>query len=210
MRTTIRLLATASKTIEPGAPTGLTGLFTHPAPRSALLYLYTSTLDQLQRFPESSAYRQSTEALTRHRLAIIEAAKPAGLAEWQARVEKTVAAHPGAFRKVPVSSPAAAKTEYNIVWRAHAAAAAGDERDGGPAQPEGPREARERANQLDVLQQDPVAEHAAIPRIEAEPGLTPQQIEEVETAIGAGLIEEVIRVAEGEKELVEVLAEAKV
>ena len=92
MRAFPRLLASvkATKFLEPYAPTGLTGLFTHPAPRSALLYLYHSTLDKLQAFPESSAYRQSAEAVTRQRLNMVEQIKPAGYDAWLERSRKEI------------------------------------------------------------------------------------------------------------------------
>ena|SRR5579862_851386 len=98
MRPSSRLLAAAAKILEPGAPTGLTGLFTHPAPRSTLIYLYSSTLDKLKALPESSVYRQSTEALTKHRLRIVESIEPAGYKEWQERAKRQLAEHPGSFR----------------------------------------------------------------------------------------------------------------
>lgn len=90
MRAASRLLAAVKqgKFLEPGAPTGLTGLYTHPTPRASLIYLYNSTLDKLQKIPESSVYRKSTEALTKHRLAIVEAAKPEGLEAWRERMKK--------------------------------------------------------------------------------------------------------------------------
>ncbi len=47
-------------------------------------------------------------------------------------------------------------------------------------------------------------------QIEAEPPLTLDQIVEIENKVGAGLIEEVIAVAEGEKELVKTMQESKV
>lgn len=99
MRRTLRQLVAVkpSRYLEAGAPTGLTGLFTHPAPRSQLIYLYSSTLDKLSQFPESSLYRQSTEALTQHRLSIISAAVPEGHAEWSAKAEKVIAEHPEVF-----------------------------------------------------------------------------------------------------------------
>ncbi|TKA81807.1 hypothetical protein B0A55_02165 [Friedmanniomyces simplex] len=216
MRATTRLLATASRSstfLRPGAPTGLTGLLTHRAPRSTLLYLYSSTLEKLSHFPESSVYRQSTEALTKHRLNIIENIKPAGLTEWQERVKKIVDEHPEAFRRVPVLT-ASGHTEHNIVWRASAIqgmqTAEYEDEAVGPPQLEGPRTEEERENQREVLSRDPVEEHRVIPRIEPEPSLTLGQIEEVENAIGAGLIEEVIQVAEGESQLVDTLAEHKV
>jgi NADH dehydrogenase (ubiquinone) 1 alpha subcomplex subunit 5 len=68
----------------------LTGLHTHPAPRSTLIYLYSSTLSKLEQIPESSVYRQATEALTKKRLAIIEAVKPIGFDAWEARMKHTV------------------------------------------------------------------------------------------------------------------------
>jgi NADH dehydrogenase (ubiquinone) 1 alpha subcomplex subunit 5 len=99
MRSTFRLLASVkpARYLEPFAPTGLTGLNTHPSPRPTLIYLYRATLEKLKSFPESSAYRTSTEALTRHRLQIIESTKPPGFEAWLERVKKTVAAEPERF-----------------------------------------------------------------------------------------------------------------
>lgn len=74
--------------LEAGNPTGLTGLFTHPAPRSTLLYLYTATLEKLKAIPEHSIYRQSTEALTKHRYNIVDSIKPPGYDEWTKRAEE--------------------------------------------------------------------------------------------------------------------------
>ncbi len=99
MRRTSRLLAAVkpARYLEAGTPTGLTGLFTHAAPRSTLIYLYSSTLDKLKQLPESSVYRQSTEALTKHRLQIISSAVPAGFEEWSAKAKKIIAEHPEVF-----------------------------------------------------------------------------------------------------------------
>lgn len=107
MRRTLRQLAAVkpSRYLEAGAPTGLTGLFTHPSPRSSLIYLYSSTLDKLSQFPESSLYRQSTEALTKHRLSIISAAVPEGHAEWSAKAKKTIAEHPEVFNTPAGGTP---------------------------------------------------------------------------------------------------------
>jgi len=98
MRAALRLLAqvkpqSAPRFLEAGSPTGLTGLFTHPSPRSTLIYLYSSTLDKLKGMPESSVYRQSTEALTKHRLSIISAVTPDGFEAWQERIRKEVETH---------------------------------------------------------------------------------------------------------------------
>lgn len=82
MRPALRLFAAVRGTIEPGTPTGLTGLLTHPAPRSTLMYLYSTTLTKLQQIPESSVYRQSVEALTKKRLAIVEAQTAPGHYAW--------------------------------------------------------------------------------------------------------------------------------
>lgn len=100
MRAALRLLATATGTVrpsarflKPGSPTGLTGLGTHPSPRSALLYLYNHTLDKLKQIPEHSLYRQSAEALTKHRLAIVEQYVPEGYEAWQERARKLLEKH---------------------------------------------------------------------------------------------------------------------
>ena len=103
MRSTPRLLATvksASKYLEPNAPTGLTGVLTHPSPRPALIYTYRQTLSKLREIPKSSVYRQSTEALTKHRLAIVESTKPEGYERWLERVRKQIEASPAAYNKL--------------------------------------------------------------------------------------------------------------
>lgn len=99
MRRTLRLLANVKpvRYLEPGVPTGLTGVNTHPSPRSTLLYLYTTTLDKLKAAPQSSLYRQSIEALTTHRMNIVAAAEPPGHKEWQAKAAKLVEEHPEGF-----------------------------------------------------------------------------------------------------------------
>lgn len=99
MRRTLRQLAAAkpARYLEAGAPTGLTGLFTHPAPRPALLYIYSSTLEKLRQYPESSLYRQSTEAITNHRLSIVSSVEPEGYAQWVERAKKLLEEHPEVF-----------------------------------------------------------------------------------------------------------------
>ena len=100
MRNTLRLLAAVKpgRYLEAGDPTGLTGLFNHPAPRSALLYLYGATLDKLKTFPDHSVYRQSAEALTKHRMSIIESIKPEGYDEWAKKAAEKIERHPEAFQ----------------------------------------------------------------------------------------------------------------
>ena len=99
MRSASRLLASVKpgRYLEPGIPTGLTGLFTHNAPRSTLIYLYSSTLDKLKAIPESSVYRQSAESITHHRLKIVESIKPEGYDEWAKAAKEQLAAHPEVF-----------------------------------------------------------------------------------------------------------------
>lgn len=101
MRAALRLFASAAtgtvrpstRFLKPGSPTGLTGLGTHPSPRSALLYLYNHTLEKLKQIPEHSLYRQSSEALTKHRLAIVEKYVPEGYEAWQERASKLLEKH---------------------------------------------------------------------------------------------------------------------
>ena len=65
-----------SRYIEVNSLTGLTGLHAHPAPRPALINLYESTLERLQKIPATSVYRQSVEAVTKHRLELVKATQP--------------------------------------------------------------------------------------------------------------------------------------
>lgn len=96
MRSTLRRLAKVKpgQYLEPHTPTGLTGIRTHPSPRPTLIYTYSRTLEKLKTLPESSAYRQSTEALTRHRLKIVEDTKPAGFDTWLERSKQRIAENP--------------------------------------------------------------------------------------------------------------------
>jgi NADH dehydrogenase (ubiquinone) 1 alpha subcomplex subunit 5 len=100
MRRTLRLLANVKpgRYLEAGRPTGLTGLYTHNSPRSTLLYLYNSTLEKIQAAPESSLYRQSIEALTKHRMSIVAAQEPPGFKEWQQRASKVIDESPEGFK----------------------------------------------------------------------------------------------------------------
>lgn len=99
MRTASRLLAQVkpARFLEAGNPTGLTGLYTHPAPRSTLLYLYNFTLDKLKAIPEHSIYRQSAERIIQHRMNIVESIKPQGYDEWAERAKRMVEKYPHLF-----------------------------------------------------------------------------------------------------------------
>lgn len=102
MRTTTRLYATvksATRYLEANTPTGLTGLSTHPTPRPTLLLTYNQTLEKLKQIPANSVYRQSCEALTKQRLAIVEETKPPGYDEWLGRVQKVIESNPDAYGK---------------------------------------------------------------------------------------------------------------
>ncbi|KAG9690820.1 hypothetical protein KCU81_g2692, partial [Aureobasidium melanogenum] len=211
MRASSRLLAQASRFLTPGAPTGLTGVLTHAAPRSTLLYLYNSTLDKLKQFPEHSVYRQSVEALTKHRLSIVESVKPEGLEEWQSRVKSVVEAHPNAFRSIASSS---SKNEINIVYNETALKGMeSEDYEDEPIQkqePEGPRIRSHKAHQEHSFVADPQADNEMIPRIEPEPPLTAEQVNSIEQQIQAGLIEEIILVAEAESNLVDEMYKSQV
>ncbi|OZJ02099.1 hypothetical protein BZG36_05211, partial [Bifiguratus adelaidae] len=65
-----RLLFAARKTT-----TGLTGIAVHNSPRPTLIKVYNQTLSRLSALPASAVYRQAAEALTKHRLEIVESTK---------------------------------------------------------------------------------------------------------------------------------------
>ncbi|KAJ6172568.1 ETC complex I subunit [Penicillium chermesinum] len=217
MRSTLRLLANVKpRYLEPFAPTGLTGLHTHPSPRPTLIYLYTSTLEKLKAFPESSAYRQSVEALSRHRLQIVEAQKPPGFEAWLERVRKTVAEEPERFAKLKRSDGSFAFV--GMEQRDGSDITRGEEWDGEgmSASTEGPTRTPEEEAELNKILEAESAPpsdseiHNHTMKWENEPSLEADQIAEIEKQIGAGLIEEVIQVAEAESKLVDELYKAKV
>ncbi|KAF2180570.1 hypothetical protein K469DRAFT_714563 [Zopfia rhizophila CBS 207.26] len=215
MRAVSRLFASAKpgQFLEPGAPTGLCGLLTHPSPRSTLLYFYNSTLDKLKQLPESSVYRQSTEALTKHRLHIIEATKPMGFDAWQEKIQMQVADNPDAFEVVRTSNGTVVHVpkDEDVDFRAKKAEWDGEVE--GPTL-EGIRSVRERRNQRVKLAGADKAFHpeAAIQKVklDPEPQLTVKQISDLESQFGAGLLEEVIEVAEGEHKLVDEMIKSRV
>ncbi|KAJ5081711.1 hypothetical protein NUU61_009975 [Penicillium alfredii] len=219
MRLTLRLLANVKpRYLEPFAPTGLTGLTTHPSPRPTLIYLYSNTLQKLTAFPETSAYRQSAEALTRHRLQIVESKKPPGFDAWLERVRKTVGAEPERFARLQRSDgtfthAAAEQADGSDNVR-------GEEWDGEglSASTEGPaRTPQEEAQWHKIMEESSETTEKAeadfyneTMKWENEPALEAQQISEIEHEIGAGLIEEVIQVAEAEMKLVDDMYQSKV
>ena len=236
MRATTRLLARVKpgRFLEPGNPTGLTGLFTHPSPRSTLIATYGATLDKLKKLPEHSVYRQSAEAITRHRLNIIESVKPEGYDAWAQRMAEKIEADPDIFsslgRNASVTEIHGGTMISTVIPEEE------DDReiewDGEPIQNtlEGVRTPDERASQKLLAQDGPLLGKETI-TLEPEPPLeatqyvqnsSPQEssvklrtlisyrIHDVETQIGGGLIEEVIQVAEGELKLVDTMTQSKV
>lgn len=179
MRVAARLFASVKpgQFLEAGAPTGLTGLVTHPSPRSTLVYLYSSTLDKLEKIPPSSVYRQSIEALTKHRLQIVEQVKPAGFDAWQQKIQMQIDENPGAFeiketsRGVNIIPP----RQKAVDSRTRAAEWDGEV---GEATKEGPRTQRERTSQIAKLaggnKYDPERD-VKQPKIDPEPQLTADQ-----------------------------------
>lgn len=245
MRAAARLLAAvrpAARYLEPGAPTGLTGLYTHASPRSTLLYLYTSTLDKLKAAPEHSVYRQSVEALTRHRMALVEAVVPPGYDEWAERARKLLREHPDEFTTASpgaVSGATALRVEksgqtFVVRQVPQEQDLRYQEWDGEVDEGsvlEGSRTLEERQEDLKQIFERRDLHDVEHVEWEPEPQLTAEQwvfalglvacrrqmlmqvacrISELEHKIGAGLIEEVIQVAEGELSLVDTMTQAKV
>ncbi|KAL6881613.1 ETC complex I subunit conserved region domain-containing protein [Trichoderma longibrachiatum] len=205
MRPTLRALANY---LEPGTPTGLTGLWTHKTPRSTLLYLYNTTLNRLQSIPETSLYRQSVEATTKHRMSLVEKVVPPGYEEWTAKARELMRKYPHQFEAASdrADGSGARAVKYgNRVFVVGIAHEAGDVR------------VEEWNGESQVSSSDVVpdaSEHQNINDVklewEEEPQLTAEQVKELEQQLGAGLIEEVIQVAEGELQLIDTMEKAQV
>lgn len=229
MRNTLRLLAVVKpgRYLEAGNPTGLTGLFTHPSPRSTLICLYGATLDKLKSFPEHSVYRQSTEALTNHRMKIIESIKPEGYDEWAKKAAEKIEKYPEAFQPGGLYTVQSAGDQKFVTVDEY------DEEDEEAASPEVTRSREAKAAQAALFEGARGRKYSEAVKWETEPPLEASQyvwhlellnitcpsqctdlrnhrISDAETQIGGGLIEEVIEVAEGELKLVETMAESQV
>ncbi|KAK3940675.1 ETC complex I subunit conserved region-domain-containing protein [Diplogelasinospora grovesii] len=224
MRPAFRLLQATVRSggryLEPGTPTGLTGLYTHASPRSTLLYLYSSTLDKLKAgVPEHSLYRQSVEALTKHRMSLVESVIPPGYEAWAEKARKLLKEHPERFNVVSsasVDGAAASRVERGgQVFLIRHLPKEEDMRyqewdgeiDEGP-ELEGSRSLDEKRD-LELLAQRSDMHDSDKVEWESEPQLTAEQVYELEHKIGAGLIEEVVQVAEGELKLVDTMIQAK-
>lgn len=181
MRPTMRVLA---RYLEAGTPTGLTGLWTHATPRSTLLYLYGSTLNKLQSMPPTSLYRQSVEAVTKHRMNLVEQMEPPGYQEWAARARELVSKNREQFRvasgRVDGSEARTVKLgdRVFIVGAKHPAGDVREEEwdgeeDEGP-ELEGIRTAKEREDQVVWAERKPLEDHEKT-EWEEEPQLTAEQ-----------------------------------
>ncbi|KAI0395785.1 ETC complex I subunit conserved region-domain-containing protein [Xylariaceae sp. FL0594] len=223
MRRTLRLFANVkpARYLEAGNPTGLTGLYTHSSPRSSLLYLYSSTLEKLQKFPESSLYRQSVEAVTKHRMSIVEAAEPPGYKEWVERARKILEQNPDEFHisggdKLEGAKVITVQTGGQLfIHRTDPKAkdVRHNEWDGEPESEsiEGLRGPEERETpHAEMIYSKRSLEIPDKITWEPEPQMTADQVEEVENKIGAGLIEEVVQMAESELTLVDIMYQSKV
>ncbi|CAD6885216.1 unnamed protein product [Tilletia controversa] len=65
-------ISTASIVPRTKETTEIFGINVHPSPLTELRETYKSTLSTLNALPEGTVYRQATEALTSHRLSVIE------------------------------------------------------------------------------------------------------------------------------------------
>ncbi|RMZ86065.1 hypothetical protein DV737_g8, partial [Chaetothyriales sp. CBS 132003] len=220
MRSSSRLLATvkaAAKYLEPNTPTGLTGLTTHPAPRTALLYNYHTTLSKLAQLPASSVYRQATEALTKQRLKIVEETVPEGFDAYLERVKKQIDGHPEAYGKLKAADGSFSYSAL-IVKRPEPWDGSTTRKDafteGSNTEATAEKKVELYKDELDaVAKVVKEGETPTVDDLEVEPPLTAEQyvigISSIENKIGAGLIEEVIQVAEGELQLVDTMLEAE-
>lgn len=181
MRPSTRLLA---RYLEAGTPTGLTGLWTHSTPRSTLLYLYGTTLSRLQAIPPTSLYRQSVEAVTKHRMALVEAQVPPGYDAWAVKAKELVGKSSEAFRvnsgRIDGSEARTVKlgNRIFIVGQRHQEGDVRSEEWDGEADEggelEGIRTPAERADQVIWAERKPLEDHETI-EWEDEPQLTADQ-----------------------------------
>ncbi|KAG9238973.1 NADH-ubiquinone oxidoreductase-like protein 299 kDa subunit [Amylocarpus encephaloides] len=212
MRRTFRQLAAVrpSQYLEAGAPTGLTGLPTHSSPRAALIYLYSRTLDKLAQFPDSSLYRQSTENLTKHRMSIVSGIEPEGYSAWKETAQKIMSKNPEVFSAEKNVDGNVVSLKGKMTKETHggnAFVSSPIDQEDPEAEWDGEPQVRGGIEVGSYMKFDAGQTKAGLPE---EPKLTSAQIEEMENKIGAGLIEEVIQVAEGELKLVDVLLKHQV
>ncbi|MCJ1445214.1 MAG: hypothetical protein MMC23_005719 [Stictis urceolatum] len=223
MQATKRLFATittasgasAARYLTPGNPTGLTGLLTHPSPRATLIQIYTRTLSALTQLPPSSAYRASTEALTKHRLSIVQSITPQNYTAWRARASKLIEEHPEQFVGITGSAPKELVPEWveASICARDVVGMSGVEREEQEWDGEGFVEMQEGGGESEGNfrkgESGPVSSGGRV-GWEPSPALEAAQVGELEERLGAGLVEEVIEVARGEERLVRVLGKERV
>lgn len=225
-------MKSASKYLEPHTPTGLTGLSTHPSPRPALIYTYRETLKRLKALPKTSVYRQATEALTKQRLEVVEAVKPEGYEQWMERVRKQIDANPAAYSKLMHDDGTLTSEKLHVdkvdVWDGQVSRQ-DSLPEGSNSKIQAERKAAAIRKEVEVVdKEDKEGRVPEVEDLEVEPPLTraqyvdkifgvnwsqltaPFRVEEIEKKIGAGLIEEVVQVAEGELALVDEMLRHKV
>lgn len=207
-------MKSASKYLEPHTPTGLTGLSTHPSPRPALIYTYRETLKRLKALPKTSVYRQATEALTKQRLEVVEAVKPEGYEQWMERVRKQIDANPAAYSKLMHDDGTLTSEKLHVdkvdVWDGQVSRQ-DSLPEGSNSKIQAERKAAAIRKEVEVVdKEDKEGRVPEVEDLEVEPPLTRAQVEEIEKKIGAGLIEEVVQVAEGELALVDEMLRHKV
>lgn len=221
MRPTHRLLTAR---LIPFAPTGLTGVLTHPNPRPTLIALYNHTLTLLSQLPAHSVYRQSTENLTRHRLNLVEAVKPA---EYEAYKQELEAAKERAGvkdRKDSAFELGLVVTQTRSILeelvressdkmiRDYFATETGRWSFRPMPSPTPPlKEKPAEAPPNSALFEPESSEEGLLsPLLPVEPQLTEEQVSELEAKFGGGLIEEVIDQGWAELNLVGDMEDSKV
>jgi NADH dehydrogenase (ubiquinone) 1 alpha subcomplex subunit 5 len=229
MHPTARLLAAR---LPPFAPTGITGVLTHPHPRPTLIALYNHTLSLLQQLPEHSVYRQSTENLTKARLDIVSSVKPASYETYaSARTQSGLPEQPalrdvGRFmRRILTHLEKSTDHQGNKYYvqsemkrwgpiLAEAASGSGsvlpdqtiDQASSTASQANFNAATPQKGQTLNASQI--AAEDQEAPLL--EPQLTAEQVEQIEEKIGEGLIEEIIEEGWAELECAKVMLEDKV
>ena len=178
--------------LEAGTPTGLTGLWTHSTPRSTLLYLYGTTLHKLQDLPPTSVYRQSVEAVTKHRMSLVDKIVPPGYNEWSKKAKELIGNNEAQFRvnsgRVDGSEARTVKLGdkvYVVGYRHEARDERLEEWDGEVnegSELEGIRTAEEREDQVTWAERRPLEDHEQLD-LEDEPQLTAEQYALIQCAV---------------------------
>ncbi|KAG0131102.1 ETC complex I subunit conserved region-domain-containing protein [Tuber indicum] len=211
---TLRLFAqVGTQRLAPFSTTGIAGILTHPNPRPALIAVYNHTISLLSRLPQHSVYRQSTENLTKHRLAIVESVKPEGWEGYQATLKSEREAN-------GIRGTKDTEFELKVVGKQFSVMANRVTTDSPVIQafldkevgrwgldPAADTSAAYVGDDVPVEQKGSSSE---VPLLPEEPPLHAEQVAELEEKIGAGLIEEVLEQGWNELNLIKEMEEAKV